>query len=96
MAGTWEEKVSNGPEHNSVGQAMLPQRQAGIILRKFFDQSQGVWVLGLGARTVDRHTGKVVETVIGLSFAEAETVVRGMIGILDSFTPDQRIVRRPL
>jgi hypothetical protein len=82
-------------DHNSLGKAMLPQYQSGIILRKFRDDARGVWCVGIGARSIGQD-GKVTETVIGLSYQEAETVVRSLIGILDGFEPHQKIVRRPL
>ncbi len=88
--------MSNDQQHNSIGQAMLPQYESGVILRKFKDEARGVWCVGIGARNVDIKTGRVTETVIGLSYEEAETVVRTLISMLDTFEPHQKIARRPL
>jgi hypothetical protein len=65
-------------------QMMLPQYQLGMIVRKIYNASTNRWEIAFGVRD-----GKQ-EIMLGFTFSECEQLVRTMIGVMDTFTPEQK------
>lgn len=63
---------------------LLPQFQMGTVVRKQFNQAQDRWEIAIGVRNSQQ------EVILAYSYTEMEVLIRTVIGILDTFTPEQR------